>query len=150
MFPILWLWNKFLKNENLFLKKLENYFVVESTTIESLTYPYKLALSKWTYHKEQFCQYQFFFRKYCFRIRTCYEELIWSTDYPNVHIHTFWKCWSFIWRCFFPVSILKFSAATIRQFQYECIMFYESSFVVSACTLKLQGTDHNYLKKLLE
>ena len=115
MFPILWLWNKFLKNENLFLKKLENYFVVESTTIESLTYPYKLALSKWTCHKEQFCQYQFFFRKDCFRIRTCYEELIWSTDYPNVHIHTFWKCWSFIWRCFFPVSILKFSAATIRN-----------------------------------
>ena len=66
----------FLKNENIFLKKLENYFVVESTTIESLTYPYKLALSKWTCHKEQFCQYQFFFRKYCFRIRTCYEELI--------------------------------------------------------------------------
>ena len=54
----------FLKKENLFFKKLENSFVVESTTIESVTYPYKTALSKanvktnrmgsakWTYHKE--------------------------------------------------------------------------------------------------
>ena len=36
----------FLKNESLFLKELENSFVVESTTIESETYPYKTALSK--------------------------------------------------------------------------------------------------------
>ena len=54
----------FLENENLFFKKLENSFVVESTTIERATYPYKTALSeanvktnrmgstKWTYLKE--------------------------------------------------------------------------------------------------
>ena len=55
----------FLKNENLFFKKLENSFVVNSTTIESVTHPYKTALSeanfktnkmgstKWTYYKER-------------------------------------------------------------------------------------------------
>ena len=55
----------FLKNENLFFKKLENSFVDNSTTIESVTYPYKTALSeanfktnkmrstKWTYYKER-------------------------------------------------------------------------------------------------
>ena len=29
-------------------------------------------------------------------------------------------------------------------------MFYKSSFVVLVCTLKLQGIDHKYLKKLLK
>ena len=54
----------FLKNKNLFFKKIENSFTVETTTTESVTYPYKTALSeanvkaniigstKWTYHKE--------------------------------------------------------------------------------------------------
>ena len=36
----------FLKNGSLFFKKLENSFVAESTTIESVTYPYKTALSE--------------------------------------------------------------------------------------------------------
>ena len=55
----------FLKNENLFFKKLENSFAVENTKIESLTYSYKTTLSevnvktnrmgsiKWTYYKER-------------------------------------------------------------------------------------------------
>ena len=34
-------------------------------------------------------------------------ELIWCTSNPNVHIHTSNERWSFIWECFFPVSILK-------------------------------------------
>ena len=54
----------FLENETL-LKKLQYHFLVESTTIENATYPYKTALSeanvktnrmgsaKWTYLKEQ-------------------------------------------------------------------------------------------------
>ena len=33
--------------------------------------------------------------------------MIWCTNRPNVHIHTFWKCWNFIWGCFFPVNIIK-------------------------------------------
>ena len=48
-----------------------------------------------------------FFQKFCFSLRTTYKVLIWFTRHPNVHIHTFWKRWSFIWVCFFPVSILK-------------------------------------------
>ena len=54
----------FLKNENLF-EKLEYCFSVETTTIESAIFPYKIALSKaivktkrmrtknWAYHKER-------------------------------------------------------------------------------------------------
>ena len=48
-----------------------------------------------------------FFKKFYFSIRTFCKELIWCTNYPNVHIHPFRKRWSFIWARSFPVSILK-------------------------------------------
>ena len=48
-----------------------------------------------------------FFWKFCFSLRTSYKELICCTNNPNTHICNFCKRWSFIWRCFFPVSILK-------------------------------------------
>ena len=47
-----------------------------------------------------------FFWKFCFCLRTSCKELIWCTNYPNVHIGTFCKHWSFIWRCFLPVGII--------------------------------------------
>ena len=45
-----------------------------------------------------------FFRIFCCSLRTLYKKLIWCTNHPNVHIHTFRKRWCFIWGCFFPVS----------------------------------------------
>ena len=48
-----------------------------------------------------------FFWKFLFSLRTSYKELIWCANYPNVNIRTFCKRWIFLWRCFFPVSILK-------------------------------------------
>ena len=48
-----------------------------------------------------------FFKKFRFSLRTCYKELIWCTIEPNAHICTFCKCWSFIWQCYFPVSVPK-------------------------------------------
>ena len=50
-----------------------------------------------------------FFWKNFFSLRTSYKDSIWCTNNPNTHIHTFCKRWSFIWRYFFPVSILKFA-----------------------------------------
>ena len=43
-----------------------------------------------------------FFRTFCFSLRTSYKELIWCTNYPNFHIHTFRKRWSF------TVSMVKY------------------------------------------
>ena len=40
-------------------------------------------------------------------VRTSFNELICCTNNPKTHICTFWKRWSFIWRSFFPVSILE-------------------------------------------
>ena len=40
-------------------------------------------------------------------VRTSFKELIYCTNNPNTHVYTFCKRWSFIWRSFFLVSILK-------------------------------------------
>ena len=65
MFLILQLWKKVFWKSKTFLRKLEYCFLLESTTIENATFPYKTTLSKanietnrmeskkWTYHKEQ-------------------------------------------------------------------------------------------------
>ena len=96
---------------------MENCNLVESIMIGNATFLYKTALSeasfktnwmgstKWTYLKKMtpLC-----FWKFCFSIRTSYEELVWCTNYPNIHIHPFHKGWRYIWRCFLTVIILKF------------------------------------------
>ena len=45
--------------------------------------------------------------RFCFSLRTSHKELIWCSNDPNVHIRTFCKRCSIIWRCFFPLSMLK-------------------------------------------
>ena len=94
-----------------FLKKLKYRFLVESTEIENASFPYKPAISeanvktnrmvspKWTYHKERSNYFIFF--KILFQFKNSYKELIWCTNDPNIHNHTFCKRWSFIWQ-FFP------------------------------------------------
>ena len=118
-------------------KKLEYHFLVESTKIDSITFPYKTALSeanvktsrmgstKLNYRKAwSFASNHFLFLKNLFQFRKLvYIELISCTNYPNVHIHTFRKHWSFTLGCFFPVSILKIdlNAAEIKNAQdYVC------------------------------
>ena len=99
---------------------MENSFLVESSKIENASFPYKTAISKanvkrnrmkstkWTYHKERsFTSNHFIFLKILFQLRTSYKVFVCCTKNPNAHICTFCKRWSFIWRCFSPVSILK-------------------------------------------
>ena len=74
----------------------------------------RIVSTKWIYHKKwSFASNYFIFLKFHFIIRTSYKDLIWCINYPNVHIDTFRKRWSFIWGCFFPVSILKTSKYSI-------------------------------------
>ena len=61
-----------------------------------------------------------FFQKLCFSLRTSYKKLIWCTNY--VHIHTFWKGRSFIWGCFYPVSILKVNNKDTRTTSDDLIL----------------------------
>ena len=98
-------------------------FLVESTKIENASFPDKRAISeanvktnrmvstKWTYHKgRSFASNYLIFLKILFPFKIelfPYNEFIWCTNEPNAHIRTFCKRWSFIWRCFFLVSILN-------------------------------------------
>ena len=123
-----------LRKTKTFFKKLKYRFLVESTKIENALFSYKSAISeanvktnrmvstKWTYHKERiFASNYFIFWKFYFSFRTLYKELIWCANEPNVHIRTFRKHWSFIWRYFFPVSILKYKCwgAIFSSFMYS-------------------------------
>ena len=103
-----------------FFEKLEYGCLVQSTKIESAIFSHKTALpkanaktnrmgsTKWTYQKgRNLASNYFVFLKICSRVRTSSKELIRCTNYTNVHIHTFRKRWSFIWKCFFLASILN-------------------------------------------
>ena len=78
----------FLENKT-FFKKLEYHYLVESTKIENLSFPYKTASSeinvktskmvstKWAYHKERrFASNYFIFLKNLFQLK----NLLWKVD----------------------------------------------------------------------
>ena len=49
-----------------------------------------------------FCQLiLYFFWKFCFSLRSFYEELIWWINCSNFPLPIFCKHWSFIWGCYF-------------------------------------------------
>ena len=48
-----------------------------------------------------------FFGEISFQFKSLLTKLIWCTNYPKLHIHTFRKRWSFIWAFFIPVATLK-------------------------------------------
>ena len=142
----------FLKNENRFQKNLEYHLFVESTAIENATFPHKTALSeanvkanrmgitKWIHLKEQsFARTILFFWKFCFSLRTSYKDLIWCTNYPNVHIHTFCKRCSFIWGCYFPVSILNIWGSTKIKLSHILVNLMTNIF---NCFSPIASTGH--------
>ena len=103
-----------------FFKKLEYIFSVGSSTTWHVTIFTKLSSRKpmlrqieWVVQDEPITKSEvltittLFFWKFCFSSKTWNKESIWCTNHLNVYIHTFWRCWSFIWGCFFPVSILN-------------------------------------------
>ena len=89
-----------------------------------------------------------FFWKFCFSLRTPYKELICCTNNPNVHICTFSKRWSFIWRCFFPVSIFKYASSNNPNFCYWNIQIFEWTirFQVKPSTHTGWGTRMYYIR----
>ena len=86
-----------------------------------------------------------FFWKSCFSIRILYKELIWYTNYPNAHIHTFCKCWSFIWGHLFSVFLNNLYQGMLSANTYV------NSFNHLSTVLKLQKNNSykNFYKKIL-
>ena len=112
-----------------FFKKLEYRFLVESTKIKNASFPYKTAISEANVKKNKMLTKNgpitkngvlpvttLFFWKFCFSLRTTYTEFVFCTNNPNALFCTFFKRWSFIWRCFFPVSILNSNKHVARHF----------------------------------
>ena len=75
-----------------------------------------MVTTKWTYHKERsFASSYLIFWKFCFSLKTSYKELICCTNNPNVRICSFCKRSTFIWWCFFSVSILNKDITEIKS-----------------------------------
>ena len=104
----------FLKNANTF-KKLEYSFLVESTKIDNITFPYKTALSeanvktngmgstKLTYHKERsFASNHFPFSKILFQFRNLVYRVDLMYQPPKCPYSYFSKALGFYFRVFFP------------------------------------------------
>ena len=102
----------FSKTKTVF-EKLEYQVLVEDTRNLNGTFLYKTVLSeanakknrmgstRLTYHKERsFSSNYFNLSKNSFSLRTSYKELVWFTNHSNVHIHTFRKPRTLIWRFF--------------------------------------------------
>ena len=116
----------FLKTET-FFKKLEYCFLAEITKTENYTkLPcQKLILIEWGLQNGPITKKgvlpvtHFSVWKTLFQLK----NLIWCTSYPNVHIFTFRRRWSFIWGCFFMwVSLtqraLHVESTSIRRGYY--------------------------------
>ena len=100
----------FWKMQTVF-KKLKYSSLVESTKIENITFPYKTALSESNAktnrmgstmdlsQKMEFCQFCLFFQFILFQFKNLSKRV--DLSHPNVLIHTFRKCRSFISGCFF-------------------------------------------------
>ena len=130
-----------LENENHF-QKLEYRFLVESTKIENASFPYKIAISKANAMTNKMVAQNapitkngvlpvttLFFWKIYFSLRTSYKELICCTSNSNAHVCTFCKCWSFIMRCFFSLSILNRKDWNPSTSSVICIKHFENKNV---------------------
>ena len=92
-----------------FLKKLEYCFLVESANTENASFSYNAVILRqidWRVRNGTITKNgvlpvtALFLWKFCFSVKTSYKELIWCTNYLNIHIHNFRKRWSFIRKCF--------------------------------------------------
>ena len=108
----------FWKSKN-FLKKLDYHFLVESTNIESASFPMLRPIEWWEQNgpitKNGVLLVTAFFWKFCFNLRTSYKELIWCTNDPNAHAPTF---------C---VGALEFYLAVLFLSEYPLVHSYKSS-----------------------
>ena len=119
-FSILQPWNRFSGKRKPFSKNWSTVFWFKAQRLKThhlhTKLPYQKSILRqieWRLQNEPITKNGFlpvtdlFISKFCFSLRTSYKELICCTNNPNIHICNFCKRWSFIWRCFFPVSILK-------------------------------------------
>ena len=72
--------------------------------------------------------------------------MIWCTIDSNAHIPSFCKRWSFIWRCFFPVCILKRASTT--SIKWLILLF--QSYIKIDSGKELETVELNHTPNLVE
>ena len=139
---------------HLLLQCIVKSFLVKNTKIKNTKFPYKtfpsianvkinsMGSTKWTYHRDRsFASNYFIFWKFCFSLGTPFKELIWRTNYPNIHIQTFCICWSFIWRCFFTKSYLDDMVICVIS------TFFNLVFILVNKTLNIMNSSDRIYKR---
>ena len=109
-----------------------------------------MVSTKLTYHKKTFCQWLlFFFWKFCLFKNVLYRvDLIYQL--PKCPYSYFYKRWSFIWRCFFPVSILETIALPRLCLKHLLLKNWENRIKVPATEYSFHnwsGLNDNLSKK---
>ena len=79
-----------------------------------------------------------FFWKFCFSLRPSYKDLTWCTNEPNARIRTFCRGWSFIWWCFFPVSIFDLSSENCIATNCFTWLYFLNFFVAMSFAISLK------------
>ena len=111
----------FLENENLFQKTVVPFFrwmhqqnisnktAYKNAISNANVKTKKMVISKWTYCKEwSFASNYFIFLKILFQFKNLLKRVDLLYQQPKRPYLYFCKRWSFIWRCFFRVSIFNF------------------------------------------
>ena len=138
-FSILQLWNRFSGKRKNFSKSWSNVFLVESIKIENALFPYKLPYQKsmlrqiewWAQNgaitkNEVLPVTTLFFWKFCFSLRTSYRSWfdVRKTQMPTLLLSV--STGVFIFRSFFPVSIINTD-------------FWNGSFAWTGCIFNLRA-----------
>ena len=72
------------------LRLKTNYFYTKSTFQKSMLRQIEWVVQNGNISKNVVFQVTTLFSwKFCFNLGTTYKELIWCTNYPNIHIHNF-------------------------------------------------------------
>ena len=110
---------RFLENEK-FSQKTGDRFLAGSNKIENASFHTKLPYQKPILVQNGHITKNgvapvttLFLKKFSLNLKTFYKKLIWCTINQNARIPSFCKRWSFIWLCFFPVSILKYGPSLV-------------------------------------
>ena len=65
--------------------------------------------------------------------------MIWRTNYPNVHVRTFRKRWSFIWQCFFSAFSLWADGQSQDEFNDSFQAILNQSTIPSRNAILIAG-----------
>ena len=132
----------FLENENLFQKTGVPVFSWKSWKKHYFytKLPYQISMLRkieWWVQNNPIAKNEvlpvttLFFLKILFQFKNLLEKLIWCTNAPNIHIHTFRKRWSLPWGCFYLWVSLILNNTSFAKWIPREILFSGNIFSIT-------------------